>query len=174
MKELEEWKDIKGYEGKYAVSVFGEVYSYKRHKCLKARKNRNGYCGVNLGGKEYRIHRLVAEAFIPNPDNLPFVNHKDENPENNCVENLEWCSASYNINYGTRNERCIESRMRNGFIKPILMLDIFDEFLIKEFPSIQEAAEYVGGHRTHICACCNNRKRSAYGYKWQYKSIFQN
>ena len=119
MKEI--WKDIKGYEQLYQISNFGRVRSL--NKTLKNRfsffkrngiilnplKLTKGYLGVRLyhqsKGETKRIHRLVAEAFIPNPDNLPCVNHKDENKENNCVDNLEWCSIEYNNNYGTRNER---------------------------------------------------------------------
>ena len=114
---LEVWKDIKGYEGKYQVSNLGRVkslpkYTYPRgypqlrkEKIMKPSyvgKDRN-YLALKLNdGKQYKVHRLVAEAFIPNPDNLPMVNHKDENPTNNCVDNLEWCTNSYNVKYSAK------------------------------------------------------------------------
>ncbi len=118
------FKDIKGYPN-YQVSNLGRVWSKKRQIYLKPHKNNNGYLSVTLpsiNGKYKRelIHRLVALTFISNPDNLPCVNHKDENKENNTQTNLELCSRSYNINYGNRNEkaaekiRCIET----GIIYP--------------------------------------------------------
>lgn len=117
---MEIWKDIDGYVGIYQVSNIGNVRSLQREefKCrqgyrvrkgreLKPTQDEKGYLmvGLNKDGKRImrRVHRLVATAFIPNHDNLPQVNHKDENKHNNHVENLEWCTASYNINYGHGN-----------------------------------------------------------------------
>ena len=115
----EVWRDIKGYEGLYQVSNLGRVKSLERYvkgiyglrkvqqKIMSiARIRTNGYMQVHLTkngiAKKYQVHRLVAEAFIPNPNNLPIVNHKDENKINNCVWNLEWCTYSYNLTYGNR------------------------------------------------------------------------
>ncbi len=107
------WKPVKGFECLYEVSNKGNVRSLKWYggnkvKQLKQAEGKHGYCQVNLcngkGNMRY-VHRLVAEAFIPNPNNLPCINHKDENPKNNCVENLEWCDQKYNCNYGHHNER---------------------------------------------------------------------
>ena len=100
-------RDIKGYEGLYAVTSCGKVWSYKRNIFLKARDKGLGYVKVALTDrngkvKEHAIHRLVAEAYIPNPDNLPEVNHKNEERAKNNVQNLEWCTRQYNTNYGSR------------------------------------------------------------------------
>ena len=118
MENNEIWMDIKGYEGKYKVSNMGRVYSIRSHKYLAIRNNGRGYLYVSLWKdnkekKEY-LHRLVARHFIPNPNNLPQVNHKDENKENNSWDNLEWCDASYNNNYGTHTQRAAEGYLNNG------------------------------------------------------------
>ena len=106
-------KDIQGYEGLYAVTEDGKVWSYRRKKFMKPLGEEGNYRGVTLYkdkvGKDYLIHRLVAEAYLPNPDKLPVVNHKDENPSNNHVSNLEWCTYKYNNNYSTRNQRVSSS-----------------------------------------------------------------
>jgi len=124
MAEL--WKEVKGYEGYYAVSSLGRVKSLyrvtispsgKRYTCqekfLSSAKRKDGYQYVMLcregKGKLQTIHRLVATAFIPNPSNLPYINHKDENPSNNCVDNLEWCTAMYNNHYGNHLKRLGEA-----------------------------------------------------------------
>lgn len=121
MENIYEMREIKGYEGEYGVTENGWVYSYKRNKFLKPNDNGIGYLFVVLCHEGVRqqkyIHRLVAEAFIPNPDNLPEINHKDENKSNNCVDNLEWISHIDNLNYGTRNERISSSQFSKNFSK---------------------------------------------------------
>lgn len=105
---------IKGFEGEYEVDTLGNVYSLKTNIKLKPNNSKNPYYTVHLrhNGKRIakNIHRLVAEAFIPNPDNLPQVNHKDECKHNNNVDNLEWCTALYNTRYGTGIKRAIANR----------------------------------------------------------------
>ena len=124
------WKDIEGYEGLYQVSNKGRVRSVARvvtwkNQSVKTYKSRImksrekfGYCYISLykdfKSKEYRMHRLVAEAFIPNPNNLPEVNHIDENKLNNEIENLEWCTRQYNNSYGTRGKRIGATKRKNS------------------------------------------------------------
>lgn len=107
-------KDIKGYEGLYAATSCGKIYSYRAKKFLKPRKDRGGYLLINLYKdskmKTYTIHRLITETYLPNPDNLPEVNHKDEDKSNNALSNLEWCTREYNINYSkAKKVICVET-----------------------------------------------------------------
>lgn len=133
MEEI--WKPAKGFEGYYEVSNLGRVRSVDRvvaakgnseklikGKLLTLHTNKDGYKRTTLC-KENKlftkfVHRLIAEVFIPNPDNLPQVNHKDEVKSNNCVDNLEWCTAKYNINYGTAKQRTINTKIEKGSIYP--------------------------------------------------------
>lgn len=116
MEEI--WKDIPGYEGIYVVSNFGRIRNLVSGKFIKPSQKDDGYCRVCLSkngcGKCINIHRLVAQVFIPNPDNLPQVNHKDEDKTNNVADNLEWCDAKYNINYGTSQQRRILTNINSG------------------------------------------------------------
>lgn len=183
MEEI--WKDIAGYEGLYQVSNLGNVRSLDRlafngkqmclviGKDLKLRLQKNGYVRVSLSKgskiKYCNIHRLVAEAFIPNPNNLPEVNHKDEDKTNNRVENLEYCDRKYNNNYGSRIERGIEKRINHPKLcKPILQFSLSGDF-IKEYPSQKEAQRQTGVINQNIYQCCNGKRKQAGGYIWRYK-----
>lgn len=119
---MEEWKNVIGYEGLYEVSDKGNVRNIRRNTLLRLSKNCYGYIQVNLYKNGIRtglrVHRLVAQAFIENPDNLPEVNHRDEDKTNNRVDNLEWCTAKYNTNYGHRTENAINTRVKNGYADP--------------------------------------------------------
>ena len=191
------WKDIPGYEGKYQVSNTGEVKSLNyrgsgKTKLLRQSTDKNGYKRVGLfkNGKEkkYRVHRLVAIVFLPNPNDLSQVNHKDENPSNNNVNNLEWCTIAYNNTYGTRNERASESKRgkhrseetkkkisesikggNNPNAKSILMYDKEGNF-IKRFDCVADANEYFGKARNFgsISDCLTGKQKTAYGYVFKY------
>lgn len=161
------WKDIKGYEGIYQVSNLGNVKSlnYNRsHKerLLKPTPTKRGCLIVELKSKAYQVHRLVAQTFIPNPNNLPQVNHIDENTSNNIVSNLEWCDAKYNSNHGTRNER-----IKQSHLKPVVQYNINNEY-INTYPSIIEAHKLTGIDKSHISSCCNNKRKTAGGCKWVF------
>ena len=148
-------KDIKGYEGLYAVTPEGEVWSYKSKKFLTPKHSVKGYLFVNLckNGKvkNYRIHRLVAEAYIPNPDNLPQVDHINEDKTNNCVNNLQWITNRDN------------SRKSNN--KPILQFDLDGNF-IREWGCAYDVGKEVNKGINH---CLKGRTKTAYGYVWKYK-----
>ena len=154
-------KEIENYEGLYAITKDGKVYSYKRKKFLKPGLV-GGYHRVNLckegKKKNYYIHRLVAEAFIPNPKGLPQVNHKDEDKSNNCVENLEWCDAKYNMNYGTRNERAAKK----------LSKPVYCEELDRVFDGAIQAARELGLHNSNIISCCKGKLKTTGGYHFRY------
>ena len=170
MKEI--WKDIKDYEGLYQVSNFGRVKSLKRKwvikdKILKPTKNRNGYIMIILCKKSMKknilLHRLVAEAFIPNTDNLPQVNHKDEQKNNNVVSNLEWCDAKYNNSYGTKLNRYSLKRS-----KPVLQYDLQGNF-IKEWASAMECGRN-GFQQGNIIRCCRGKYKQHKGFIWKFKN----
>lgn len=116
---MEEWRAVPGYEGLYEVSNTGNVKSLIKNNIIKSFINKKGYRLVSLSKngiiKKFSVHRLAAQAFIPNPDNLPMVNHKDEDKTNNSVDNLEWCDAKYNNNYGTANIRRSETLIKNRY-----------------------------------------------------------
>lgn len=175
------WKDIEGYEGLYQVSNLGNVKSLEKkivrssgrnyiakEKILKKDKCR-GYLRVSLIKNKKQIHklvhRLVAEAFIPNPKNYNEINHKDENKLNNCVDNLEWCTRKYNSNYGTRCLRISKNR-RNK--KKINQYDLNGNF-IKTWNSAVDIRNYYNAYNTgHITKCCQGIYKQMYGYRWEY------
>ena len=169
------WKDIRGYEGLYQVSNWGRVRSLKfgKIRILKASiRNNDGRYVINLRKdgktKMYRIHRLVAEAFIPNPLNLPQINHKDENPGNNIVDNLEWCDAKYNNNYGTHKQRVSASNKNHPVLsKPVKQIDKQGDIL-NIFPSAIEASRYLNCYPSQIIDVCNGHHKTAHGFYFQY------
>ena len=174
---MEEWKIINGYPY-YEVSNFGNVRSYKNRTIisekphlLSPRVDHKGYYFVNLyidhKMKSIKVHRLVAIAFIPNPNNLPQVNHKDENKLNNSAENLEWCDSKYNVNYGTGRQRSSKSR-EHCCIKPIIQYTLNGEF-IQEFFSVTEASRVLHISLSSIVDCLKGRTSRSRNFKFKYK-----
>ena len=160
--EIEAWADIKGYEGLYEISNCGRVRSLKNNILLKPHKDTKGYyqAFIYKDGKRkcYLIHRLVAQAFIPNPLNLKEINHKDENPLNNNADNLEWCNRKYNVNYGTRAEKTCRRVAQYAC----------DGQLIYVWDSITKASKNMKTAVTNIANCCKKKQETAGGYIWRY------
>lgn len=199
MQENKIWKNVDGFDKNYQISNFGDVRIKRADgslKSLKPTKFGKGYLHINLvkDGKQksFQIHRLVAEAFVPNPKNLPIINHKDENPLNNYAENLEWCTYSYNINYGTRLERyrktCKQNHSTERFLetmkargrscaeKEVLCLDE-QMNIVAKYKSVADGARVIGVHPETIRSIMRKNKEKgkkwkSYGFLWVYKEDF--
>lgn len=180
-----DWRSVKGYDGRYLVSNTGLIYSNISNKVLKPNKMTNGYLSVELfkkDGKSKRIliHRIVAEAFIDNPESLPIVNHKDEDKTNNSADNLEWCTQKYNANYGNALEKKRRNWTFSDVVKnnlllasksrqiPVLQFTKSGEFL-KRFNSAEEAGRLLKINASHIGETCKQIRKSAGGFCWQYE-----
>lgn len=166
----EEWKDVVGYEGLYCISSEGRVKSFMKYpngKIMSLKTNKYGYVVIgfclNNERKFYLVHRLVAQAFIDNSDNLPQVNHKDEDKSNNHYLNLEWCDAQYNNTY---NDRHI--KYKDKISKPVYGISN-DQFNVwYYFESTQEAGRQLNICQGDISRCCNGDRKSAGNFKWFY------
>lgn len=177
------------YEGLYKVSNLGKILSlnYKRTgkpDLMNPGTDKDGYLVVQLWKNgEYKnclVHRLVAETFLPNPDNLPEVNHIDENKTNNFVflnedgsinkekSNLEWKTHRDNCNHGTRNERMRETLTNGKLSKPVIQLSLTGDF-IREWPSTKEIERQLGFDFSTVAKCCRGERKTAYGFIWMYK-----
>lgn len=192
---METWKDIDDFKGLYQISNLGNVKSLdimlnckgakgidkhlRKGRILKKYIGTTGYYNVNLSknskSKLKRVHRLVAEAFIPNPDNLPCINHKDGNKLNNDVSNLEWCTYAYNNSEAYRiglkqNKYKGKYGKEAQFSKPLLQFTLNDKF-VKEWENANQVKRELGYCAENIRNVCNGRRKQANGYKWKYKEV---
>jgi hypothetical protein len=173
----EEWKPIKGYEGFYEVSDQGRIKSVARtlimkngvrrpikEKIINGSAQASGYLNVTLSKngtcEKLRIHRIVAEAFVPNPDHMPEVNHKDENKQNNAAANLEWCDRKYNNIYGT-------AKLRSAITQGKPVLQILDGEIVNAWPSAGMAAAFTNATQGGISSCCRGEMKTSGGYEWK-------
>ena len=181
----EVWRDIEGYEGLYQVSDQGRVKSLERitikkdgrrftvkERVLKPCDNGRGYLYISLSDgtgehKRHYIHRLVGEAFVPNPLEVEDVNHKDENPSNNHASNLEWVTHKENLNYGTRQERARKAivEAQGRAVRQLSR----DGELVAEYESLSAAGNATGTHVPNIIKCAKGIYKTAGGYIWKYK-----
>ena len=163
MSEVETFVEIEGFEN-YEVSNLGKVRNIKSGRVLKTSLNNNGYLRLflckNNKRKHLYLHRIIATAFIDNPDVKPCVNHIDENKLNNDLSNLEWCTVRENLIHGTRTKRVAEKLSQK-----VIQLDLNDNIL-NVFKSMRQAERETGIDATSISACCNGKRKSAGGYKW--------
>jgi len=188
----ETWRDIPNYEGLYQVSSLGRVKAvqrtihykngktiHRKERLLSLSDSYGQYYTVGLikNGKHktWNVHRLVAMAFIPNPHNLPCINHKDENKYNNTVDNLEWCSYSYNTKYNGSMRVRLNTRNKNqsrGYEKKVYQYDLQGN-LIKIWNSVRVISRELNYKASDISSCCLNKqyRKTAYGYKWSYTSL---
>lgn len=174
MEEM--WKDVAGYEGKYQVSNLGNVRSLHWHGSdlvmnLKPCSSRQGYLHIKLldenhKSKDWKVHRLVALAFIPNPANLPEIHHHDEDKKNNRVDNLSWVTKKQNCNLGTRNER-----HNKAISKAVVQIDKKNGSIIARYDSITEATLKTGVDGTSISRVCYKRRKykTAGGFVWAFE-----
>lgn len=175
------WKDVPRYEGYYQVSNYGRIKSLPRiivysdgrkyfydGVLLKQKHDHGGYCAVELTKNSnletFKVHRLVATVFIPNPNNLPQINHKDENKDNNCVNNLEWCDAAYNNSYGTKIERCVKNLKTK---RPVIFTKIAsgEQYY---FSSIIEGVRTLELDLRTVQRCLKKEHKSTKGYTVEY------
>lgn len=164
---IEVFKEVEGYEGLYSISNIGRLRNDKTNRLLKPWIDKDGYLIYDLSKnkvrKHYKAHRLVAQAFILNPNNYPQVNHKDEDKTNNKVSNLEWCTFEYNNKYGTRVER---SAFKHR--KSISKYDLTGNY-ISTYKSLTEAANLNNLFKGHISNVALGKQKTAGGFIWKYE-----
>lgn len=166
-------KEIKDYEGRYSATEDGKIWSHLTNKFLAQTDSGKGYLFVTLISAEgkrqsKKVHRIIAETFLSNDNNLPCVNHKDQNTKNNNVDNLEWCDYAYNNSYGDRIEKITQKNINNSTSKKVIAINTKTQEKI-EFPSVREAARYLGNvnKSSNIQAVLSGRQKTAYGFKWE-------
>ena len=155
-------KDIKGYEGLYAITEDGRVWSYITKRYLKQMNDKDGYLQVNLYKNRQcntkKVHRLVADAYLDNPENKPQVNHKDENPKNNNVNNLEWATNEENQNHGNHNLNMGKSKSKS--------VRCIETGIV--YYGAKEAERQTEINQSSISRCCKGKQKTAMGYHWEY------
>ena len=172
MEQKEIWRPVAGFEGAYEVSNLGNIRSFKVGNGILMTPNRNkyGYMKVLLfkDGKPCckNIHRLVAEAFIPNPNNLPQINHKNEDKADNRVENLEWCTCADNCNYGTRNDR-VAKALTKKYGVPVYQFSLDGEF-INRYDSLSDAGRKTNLSPSSIRHACRGEREDVGGFMWAF------
>lgn len=186
----EHWKPVVGYENLYEVSSIGRVRNTHYWSChqklverrpyrlMKLETTQDGYKRVVLTkskkSRHYSVHRLVAMAFIPNPERLPQINHIDEDPANNEVVNLEWCTGKQNCNHGQHKQKIALRQTNNSYrSKPVSQFDK-EGNLIHTYPSTREAERETGIACEQISRCCKGRNHHAGGFRWKYAGINSN
>lgn len=178
----EEWRDVAGYEGLYMVSNYGRVKSLDRRnninqlvkgRIMKLEIHKSGYVSVGLSKngfvKRCLVHRLVGQAFIPNPDNYPQIDHKDSDPLNNNVSNIRWVTPSQNVNTEHRRSLVIVATVNGKNSKPVLQYTLDGEF-VREWPSTMEIQRVLGFSNGSIGRVCRGEYRQSNGYLWRYKN----
>lgn len=176
----EEWNEVKGYEGLYRVSNLGSVYSLLTKKTLKKPVNSSGYSlvvlSINGQKKSFNIHRLVATAFVPNPNNREQVNHKDGDKTNNDSRNLEWVTQSDNMKHAYRmrlqtpsisQKLAVADHCRQNYSKKVRQYDLNGVF-VTEYPSASDAARNTGAFQSNISKVCRGQMSKTHNYKWEY------
>lgn len=172
---IEQWREIKDFEKLYKISSFGNVFSIKKHKNIKPETSNNGYLriGLHKAGKVYMksIHRLVAETFIPNPENKPQINHKNGNKIDNCIENLEWVTPSENVSHrfsvlGHKSVNYRKFGSKNHSSKKVAQIE--KDNIIAEYGSVREASRLTGILPSTIHRCIIGKYTHAGNYQWKY------
>lgn len=169
---MEIWRTIDWVDSRYEVSNLGRVRSNIRgkYRILRQWDGGRGYLKIEINKKCFLVHRLVASAFIDNPNNFPQVNHKNEVKSDNRVENLEWCTPSYNTNYGSRNARMVRSiqatQIASGMTVPVVAIDDGGN-TIARFDSINEASRKLRVNHANIIRCLHGITIHAGGYRWE-------
>lgn len=182
----EVWKSVPGYEGFYEASNYGRVRSIFRRfrnkagrlcdfhsQIIKVIITKSGYCSVSLSKegntRSHRLHKVVLESFCVRPFGKEQINHKDENKHNNCLTNLEFCTAKYNSNYGTKIERFRRKNTNNPKHSKSILQYTPEGKLVAEYPSIKEAWRMTGVDTRSISCACNGHHLTSCGYVWLFK-----